>query len=143
MTRQTTPMAASARPHRTPLSQRNRLSIRNREPGYQYRIVNTNLEKDPDRVQGFLDMGYEIVPAEAAGATGDKRVDNPSPLGSSSQLSVGQGTKAVVMRIRDDWYKEDQAEKQANIDRSEQSMQAEARRTGLYGKLQTNANIND
>jgi hypothetical protein len=118
MTRQTTQPAAVARPTRTPLGKRNRLSIKNRKEGFHYRIVNDT----DDRIQQLQEQGYEIVPQEEVGQVGDKRVDNPSAPGSSSYLSVGQGTKAVVMRIREDWYKEDQAAKQAQIEEVERTM---------------------
>jgi len=132
MSRQPNSTVASARPKRTPLSQRNRLSVRNQEPGYHYRIVNANLENDPDRIQSFIDQGYELVPRDKVGTVGDKRVDGATPLGSSSEISVGQGTKAVVMRIREDWYKEDQAAKQALVDSTEQTMRKDAD----YGKVE-------
>ena len=113
-----TPQEASARPRRTPLEGRNRLKVRNKEPGYFYRIVNDI----DDNILNLQERGYEIVPQEKAGMIGDKRVDNPSSPGSSSYLSVGQGTKAVLMRIKQEFYDEDQAAKQAKIDEVEQSM---------------------
>lgn len=109
---------ASARPRRSPLAGRNRLSVKNREPGYVYRIVN---DVD-DRIAEFQEAGYEIVPQSEVGTVGDKRVDNATAPGSSSYFSVGQGIKAVVMRQREDWYKEDQAIKQQRVDDSEQTM---------------------
>lgn len=113
---------AQARPTRTPLNSRQRLSVRNREAGYVYRIVNANLEDDPDRVARFMEAGYELVPKDKGGSVGDAKVDNPTSLGSASEISVGQGTKAVLMRIREDWYKEDQAAKQREIDEIERTM---------------------
>lgn len=113
-----TPQEASARPRRTPLEGRNRLKVRNKEEGYFYRIVNDI----DDNILNLQERGYEIVPQEKAGMIGDKRVDNPTPPGSSSYLSVGQGTKAVLMRIKQEYYDEDQAVKQAKIDEVEQSM---------------------
>jgi hypothetical protein len=107
------------------------LAIRNTDPNYHYRIVNANLESDPDRVVQLQELGYEIVPREVAGTTGDKRVDNPSALGSAGQISVGQGTKAIVMRIPKEWYAQDQEAKQAEINRQE----AEAHKRADYGKL--------
>jgi len=118
MTRQTPQPVASARPRRTPLSVRNRLDIKNKKPGYVYRIVN-DVE---DRVARLQEQGYEIVSAEDAGMIGDKRVDNISAPGSSSYVSVGQGVKAVAMAIKDEWYREDQAQKQQQVDDSEQTM---------------------
>lgn len=142
MTRQA--QAASARPTRTPLGQRNRLAVRNKEKGYHYRIVNTNLEKDPERVQAFIDAGWEVVPAAAVGPVGDARVDNPTALGSASSLSVGQGTKAVVMRIKEDWYKDDQAEKMRQLNESEATMYEQARSNGVtLGSIKTNARIDE
>ena len=124
-----TPQAASARPTRVPLSARNRLSVKNKEDGYVYRIVN-DVE---DRVERLLEAGYEIVPADKAGQVGDKRVDSPTSLGSASSISVGKGTRAVVMRQRDNFYKEDQAAKQHEIDAVEQTMQGDAQKASDYG----------
>jgi hypothetical protein len=116
-----TPQVASARPRRQPLGQRNRLDVKNKEAGYIYRIVND----DGDRINELAEQGYEIVPKDKAGVIGSKRVDTASAPGSTSYISVGQGTKAVLMRIREDWNKEDQAFKQRQIDEIEQTMKSE------------------
>lgn len=118
MARNTSQTEASARPRRTPLSKRNRLEIKNKEPGYVYRIVN---DVD-DRVSLLQEQGYEIVPDAKVGAAGDRRVDNPTALGTSSQISVGQGTKAVVMRQRLEWYNEDKLVKEQAVDETEQTI---------------------
>lgn len=124
MTKQAPQTVASARPRRTPLSVRNRLDIKNKKPGFVYRIVN-DVE---DRVSLMKERGYEIVTAEEAGMIGDKRVDNISAPGSSSYVSVGQGVKAVAMAIKEEWYREDAAQKQQVVDDTEQTM-----RTTLNG----------
>jgi len=131
MSRQSTPQAASARPQRVPLSARNRLSIKNKKDGYTYRIVN-DVE---DRVERLLEAGYEIVPEDEVGSVGDKRVDSPTSLGSASSISVGKGTRAIVMRQRDEWYKEDQLSKQAAIDEIEQTMHGNAQKASDYGEF--------
>lgn len=119
MTRQEKPQTvASARPRRTPLSVRNRLSIKNKKAGYVYRIVN---DVD-DRITQLQEQGYEIISKEESGVVGDKRVDSASAPGSASYISVGQGTKAVVMAIKEDWFKEDQSSKQQMVDDTEQTM---------------------
>lgn len=110
---------ASARPRRSALGKRDRLALRDRDPGYQYRLVNINLENDPDRVQNLIEQGYEIVPAKKVGQTGDAKVDVPSVMGSAGEISVGQGTKAIWMRIPKEYYNEDQAVKQAEVDATE------------------------
>lgn len=128
MARTTSTPEASARPRRTPLSARNRLSIKNKEDGYVYRIVN---DVD-DRVSRLTEQGYELCDKAAVGAIGDKRVDNTASIGSVAHFSVGQGMKAVVMRIKDEWYKEDQATKQQEVDEIEATMKQEARNAGDY-----------
>ena len=118
MARQAQTQEASARPRRTPVAKRNRLEIQNKEPGYQYRIVN---DVD-DSVARLEEQGYVIVPDAKVGATGNRRVDNPSALGSSTSISVGQGVKAVVMRIKDEYFKEDQELKRQQVDDTEQTI---------------------
>ena len=139
MEKQLTPKRQSRRPSRVALDQRNRLSVKDRDPNYQYRLVNANLDSDPDRVERLQSIGYEIVPNQKAGQTGDNRVDNPSAMGSVSTVSVGKGTKGVWMRIPMEYFLEDQAAKQAEIDEIEQqqknradygSMSIEAKRAG-------------
>jgi hypothetical protein len=127
-----TPTVASARPRRTPLSTRNRLSIKNKEEGFVYRIVN---DVD-DRVELLKERGYDVCTNEQVGAIGNKRVDNTSSLGSVAHFSVGQGTKAVVMRIPKEYYEEDQAIKQQEVDALEATMKGDARKAADYGKLQ-------
>ena len=58
-----------------------------------------------------------------------------SPEGSVSQLSVGQGQKAFVVRIRKEWYDADQAAKQKRVDELEASTKLKAL-DGTYGKLE-------
>ena len=113
--------AQVSRPRRTPIGRRNRLTVENRDPAYHYRIVN-----DVDgRVQDLLDQDYEIV---LDAKVGDKRVDDISSLGSAKQISVGGGIKAIVMRKRKDWFEEDQAAKQKEIDELEATMNIAAKR---------------
>lgn len=121
MAKELTQKGPSVRPRRTPLTMRNKLTVKNVDPNYQYRIVN-DVE---DRVELFKERGYEIV---TDAQVGDSRVDKPSSLGSTTEISVGQNVKAVVMRIPKEWYQEDQAVKQAQIDALEASMNADAAR---------------
>ncbi|HET8685079.1 MAG TPA: hypothetical protein VFM18_00275 [Methanosarcina sp.] len=114
---------------RTPIGTRNRLTVHNKDSNYEYRIVN---DQD-DRVAAFQQNGWEIVPAKDV-RIGDKRLENASATGSAAEISVGQGTKAVVMRIPKDWYEEDQRAKAENIDALEQTMKEDAQR-GYYGKV--------
>ena len=105
------------RPQRTPLQNRSVLGVRGKEPGYNYRVVNDV----GDRIESFQARGYEIVEDQTV-QIGDRRVAVPSKEGSPVQVSVGGGTKGYLMRIKDEWYKEDQATKEAELKELEKSM---------------------
>lgn len=120
----------SGRVQRTPVGTRNVLTVKNTDPNFVYRVVNDI----GDRVQAFKDAGYELVPSDSV-RVGDKRVDSVTADGSVSQVSVGQGTKAYVMRIKKEWYEEDQAQKQAKVDAQESTTKRKAL-DGTYGKLE-------
>lgn len=123
--------SASARPRRTPIGQRNVLSVEGKEPGYRYRVVNDT----GDRVAQFLNAGYELVDA-ASVRIGDKRVQQTSAEGTKAQVSVGNGTKAYVMRIKEEYYKEDQDQKQAHVNRLEESIKTQVSSGKAdYGKV--------
>ena len=119
----------SGRPQRTPIGQRNILTVKGKDPSYVYRIVNDT----DDRITQFKEAGYEIVPDQAV-SVGDKRVNAAASIGSGKQLSVGQGTKAYVMRIPRDWYEEDQASKLSQVAAVEQATREKAL-DGTYGEL--------
>lgn len=121
--------APRGRTQRVPVGTRKVLTVAGKEAGYEYRVVNDS----GDRVQEFLDAGYELV-EESSVRVGDKRVNSATPEGSKSQVSVGQGQKAFVMRIKKEWYEEDQARKQAHVNELEQATKAKAL-DGTYGKL--------
>lgn len=121
--------APAGRVTRTPVGQRNILTVKGKDPNYEYRIVN-DVE---DRIAQFQDAGYELVPDEAVDV-GDKRASQGSSIGSKKLFSVGQGVKAYVMRIKKEWFDEDQRAKQRQVDAQESSIKEKAL-DGTYGKL--------
>ncbi|CAB4240692.1 hypothetical protein UFOVP39_54 [uncultured Caudovirales phage] len=122
--------APSGRPQRVPVGTRNVLTVAGKDANYAYRIINDS----GDRVQEFMDAGYELVEASSV-RVGDKRVNSGSSEGSKAQLSVGQGQKAFVVRIKKEWYEEDQQMKQRRVDDLEAATKAKAL-DGTYGKLE-------
>jgi hypothetical protein len=101
--------APERRVRRTPIGQRNVLTVAGKEPDYHYRFVNDTA----DRIQSeFLDNGWEVV-QDSKVSVGDKRLGTPTADGSAVKVSVGQGTHAYLLRIKQEWYDEDQAQKQA------------------------------
>ena len=131
MTKETTVKSPSGRVKRTPLSVRNRLSVKDTDPAYIYRIVNTTDAHGGDRISSFLEYGYELVENTKVS---DKRVDISAGLGSTPEFSVGQGKKAVVMRVRKEWYVEDQQTKLDQIKATEETMYKTARAD--YGNIE-------
>jgi len=122
--------APESRVKRTPIGTRSVLTVAGKDANYVYRIINDS----GDRVQDFLEAGYELVKGDSV-KVGDKKVNKTSSEGSVSQVSVGQGQKAFVVRIKKEWYEEDQAAKQEHVDRLEASTKAKAL-DGTYGKLE-------
>lgn len=102
---------------RTPVGQRNVLTVSGKDPDYVYRVVND----ESDRISQFLDGGYEICNADEV-RVGDRRVGNATPEGSQAQVSVGGGRKAIVMKIRKEFYQEDQAAKHKRVDDIERAL---------------------
>ena len=108
------------RPNRTPISGgRDILAVKDQDPNYVYRWVNDI----SGRLERFKAAGYE--PVTATPEVGDKVVDRNSKLGSVITRSVGGTITAVLMRIPREWYDEDQAAKQAQIDESDKMLRAE------------------
>lgn len=121
--------APSGRPKRVPVGTRHRLSVSNQEPGFIYRWVNTT----DDRPGMFQAAGYELVDTSKH-KIGDPRLSVGSSIDNS--ISVGGGTKAVLMRQRDEFYKEDQDRKQAEVSRREQGI-LKPTLEGSYGSVTT------
>jgi hypothetical protein len=122
--------APRGRTQRVPVGTRNVLTVAGKDANYEYRVINDS----GDRVQEFLDAGYELVDSSSV-RVGDKRVNAASSEGSVSQISVGQGQKAYVVRIKREWFEEDQARKQAKVNEMENATKAKAL-DGTYGKLE-------
>ena len=121
--------APVSRVTRVPVSQRNILTVRGKDPAYEYRVVNDT----DDRIAQFIEGGYELVDDNSTDV-GDKRVSQGTAVSSKKIFSVGQGTKGYLMRIKKEWHEEDQAKKQAFVNSQEASIKEKAL-DGNYGKL--------
>jgi hypothetical protein len=87
-----------------------------------------------DRITQFQEAGYEIVQSDTVDV-GDKRAAIGTSVGSAKQLSVGQGTKAYVMKIKKEWYEEDQRAKQGQIAATEAAIKEPSLNGSDYGSL--------
>jgi len=127
MTREST---KSARVARKPLNQRGPQAIAgDKDPSYAYRFVNDT----GSRIQNFKAAGYEFVTGDDL-IVGDNRVSDATDLGSAKRVISNDGTTSYLMRIKKEWFEEDQANKAAALKEQEAAMTKEAS-TGMYGKL--------
>ena len=127
MTREST---KSARVARKPLTQRGpQAKKKKKNPEFEYRFVNDT----GSRIQNFKAAGYEFVTGDDL-IVGDNRVSDATDLGSAKRVISNDGTTSYLMRIKKEWYEEDQASKAAAIKEQEAAMKQEAS-TGMYGKL--------
>ncbi len=119
------------RPVRVPLGTRSVLTAPKRE-GYERRFVN----EDGDRVSDFQAAGYEIVRDKVQ--VGDPKAGKATQIGSAVNPSVGDGKKAVLMEIKEEFYEEDQKRKQDEILVGERDMkrQLNSGADGTYGGVQ-------
>lgn len=107
-----------SKPVRQPLGQRNRLTFRGEmEEGYNYRVIN---DVD-DRLTLALEGGYEFV--ESNEKLGDDKAAEASKVGSRVSKPVGNGINGYLMRIKNEFYEEDQAAKEADLVETEKGME--------------------
>ncbi len=122
---------SSKRTERKSLFQRGPQSITgDKDPNFVYRFVNDT----GSRVSNFQQAGYEMVQDELI--VGDSRVIDPSDLGSGKKVTSNDGTISYLMRIKKEWFDEDQAKKDAYTKETEATMKKEASQ-GMYGKITT------
>lgn len=119
---------AEARPRRKRLGQRNVLKY-HEIPGYRLRFVN-DVE---DRVEQMKELGYE--PVQSHELLHDPDASEASQIGSIVSKSARGGMKGVLMKIKEEWYEENQADKQAEVDEREKSLLKEAEDRGISPNL--------
>ena len=120
----------SARVARKPLTQRGPQAIAGtKDADFVYRFVNDT----GSRVANFQAAGYELVTSDDL-TVGDNRVSDASDLGSAKRVVSNDGTTSYLMKIKREWYDEDQATKAAALAEQEAAMKQEAT-NGMYGKL--------
>ena len=121
----------SRTPKRVKFADRNRISFAGMDPNYVYRVVN---DKD-GRIQKMQGIGYEFV--EDDENIGDYRVAEGSKMGSAVSKPVGNGVTGYLMKIRKEFYDEDQKAKAAKVDEIEKALKPSPVK-GEYGPGVTN-----
>lgn len=98
------------------------------DPNFNYRVV-VDYNSKPGRIEKFKKAGYvHVISGESMG---DDDVMKPKKLGSKVTVPVGNGETGYLMKIPKEYYLEDQAAKEAEIKRLEQSMNV--KKKGQYG----------
>lgn len=114
------------RPKRQGLGSRARLTFKDLDPNFSYRIIN-----DTDgRLELARDAGWEFV--RSSENLGEKRVSDSDNIDSRVSKHVGHGVRGYLMRIPIEDYREYQQEKRDKIDEIEKAITPD-RNKGQYG----------
>lgn len=118
---------------RVPVSgMRDIMTVLNKETGYSYRWVNDTDEKG-SRIYKYKRGGWELAPLhtpEGELTVGEEAVFRTEGKEDIVRLHVGAGQFAYLMRIKQEWYDEDQKAKADAIDEVEATMAATGSSTG-------------
>jgi hypothetical protein len=116
---------------RIPIGQRNVLTVdsKDKDPDYEYRWVN---DKD-GRINMFRDAGWDIVEKRDGLQVGDPRVGSSENVGTLVTKSVGGNIMGYLMRIKKEFYEEDQEAKAKKTREGEAGLRLEEKKTGRYG----------
>jgi len=126
ITKSTRPQRAT----RKPLHQRGPLSISGeKDPNFHYRFVNDR----GSRISNHQDAGWEFVDEDTL-VVGDSRVKDVSDIGSARRVTSDDGTVSFLMKIKKEFYEEDQAAKRTQNEEQERALQTDASSMG-YGTL--------
>lgn len=123
---------AANRPTRTPIHQRNKITVANQDPNKKIRWV----RDEDDRIEIFKEAGYTLAKPTKVG---DNRADASSQLGSVVERPAGGGKRLVLMEIDRDLYEQDQRDKEKELRRIEADLNPkvpEAQRAAFYGGAQ-------
>lgn len=124
-------MAETKRVRRTPINgTRNKLSVVGKDADYEYRHV---LDVD-GRIQELQENGWQLV-AKKDHKVGDDRVAEATPIGSHQHIVNKNGDVQYLMRIKKEYYDEDQKAKLAKVDSDEESMHNDSKYEGLTGNI--------
>jgi len=95
-----------------------KLTVNKQIPGYHLHIFND----EPGRIQTAIDGGWEFVTPDEVGGVKDSVTSGNTDLGDKVRFLVGTSEKgdglyAYLLKIKQEWYDEDQAEIQKRNDR--------------------------
>lgn len=107
---------------RVSYKERKKLAVIGRDPKFVYRWVNSDDGKYAGRIEELKAMGYTICSEEEMV---DSNGVEGSSVGSVVGKPVGRGIRGILMKQRKDFFEEDQQQKQAEVDKTEEGMMPE------------------
>lgn len=124
--------AVEKRPARIPVGLRPKLAVVGKDPGYEYRFVNDT----PGRIDMFKQGGWELVTNQEVDVGGN-RAEESSAIGSHANVVVdgGTGMRAYVMKIKKEWFQDDQRAAEEYIDSLERDQLSVNVNDGEYGSI--------
>ena len=116
---------------RRTLAQRGPMVIHGeKDENFEYRYINDT----GSRIQLMREAGYELVENTEL-KLGDSRVSDPTNLGNALSVTSNDGTKSYLMRIKKEWYLEDQQAKEQSNAELEKALKQDATQMD-YGKVE-------
>lgn len=115
------------------------LFIANQDPDFIYRFV-TDRSENGAKIMKMLNKDYEFVTKSEGLEISDSYCYQAGQLGSIYRVAAEGHTDKFLylMKIRKDWYEEDQAEKEAAVDKQERGLFNPDKKDGQFG-LRTEA----
>ena len=137
--------AVSERPRRSRVAGgRDKLTVSGQDPAFQYRWVKDvgNSVEKPDgslhlkpgqRILSFQESGWSFVKSGEVGDIGESHVYSTKNQGDIIRLAAGMDEYLFLMKIKKEWYEEDQAAKEEEIKEMEQARTLANSAEGQYG----------
>jgi len=102
-----------------------KLQVGNEIPGFHLHIFNDT----PGRIQNATENGYEFVHPSEVGGVMENVTSRNTDLGDKVRFLVGAGEKgepmyAYLMKIKEEWWLEDQAELQKKNDKTDAAIRS-------------------
>lgn len=128
--------------NRVPVSgMRDIMTVLNKEEGYEYRWINDTADNG-SQIYKYKRGGWELAPLqtpEGELTVGEEAVFRKEGKEDIVRLHVGEGKFAYLMRIKQEWYDEDQQAKADAIDEVEATIKRTGSSTGddfgQYGSI--------
>ena len=113
---------------------RKKLTIEGKDPNYHYCVI-TDREGNIDK---FIRGGYEVCKRSELDSIGLRTVNKTDSVDDVARIPVGLGDDGIVMKIKREWYEEDQAAKQVRNKEQTESMfqNLNSGKDGTYGKVE-------